>query len=402
MGLFYRDTFDRPSDGELDDPPYVALTGGDWSGSSGFVYEQNRCRFDSVNGHAGFYFSYEMPVPNWAMECTITLESITHLGAIYLLGRYEAATGRHYAVVLSVSSDAANTYVFDQTVTSPEFAANKIYIVSFDGTNATILATASFTFALDTDYRVRMDLLGSRLGVYINGVGITAVTNKSSVDDSWGYGTWGLACGMIGSGSGSGLFDVDDLMIEVAQSYVAAFVGCDEVRRLLRFAVPTGSSLPGGIYNYHLVTGDWTVDDRHVTCLAEILTESGERHVLEAHADDGKVYEIDGSADLAGSAIDAEWESNWIEIGDKDRERVLERVQVLIAQAKDLEIEVTLTVTSDPSDPRTYVRTVIPSGWMARDPVTVNLLGRFAKIGLRHAALTGELRVRRVSLDVLA
>lgn len=403
MALFFLETFDHVGEDELDPTAYPPFTEGDFSADAPRYFNGSVCRFESGEGSRGFYFGWDMPTPNWALEVTINIASKTHLGHVVIVARYDPSTHVHYGLVLGMTDDAANSYIFDDTVDAPAIAAGTVYLIKFDGTDATVLASAAYTFNLATDYQIRFDAFGDQLTGFVNSVAVVSARDNSSTRDGWSFGRWGVGARMIGSGSGSGLFDLDDLAIEVPSTYVEASVAYDEARRLIRWTVPAGATLSESIWSYHLDTQDWTYDDRHVTCMANYLHPSGSKLVLEAGTD-GYVYEVggEGIVDLAGTAIDSEWESAWIPLERDDLPRVLERAQVLVAQAYDLSVEVTVTVAEDPSDPRTYAKTVLRSGWMARHPATIGLAGRWVKVAVRHHQITGDLRLRKVALDVLS
>ncbi len=403
MSIFWRDDFERHGDAELDATAYPPLTGGDFSGNAPIIYNESVCRWESSLGNAGFKYGFDMPTPDWVLECTLNIASKTHLGAIYLLGRLQSSgTQRHYAVVIGTTSDASNTYILDDTVDAPLVEAGQVYIFEFDGTDATIKAQAAYAFDLATDYRIRMELGGDRISLSIDGTVVLLASDTTWRLGGWGFGRWGIGARMIGAGSGSGLFDIDDLTIYVASHFVEAQAAYDELRGLIKFTLPgLGGVFSADLATYHVATGEWTLDDRRVTCLGEYLDHTGRRVILEADLD-GYVHEVDGSESLDGTtALDAEWESNWLELAPGEQPVTVEAVLVRLAQAVDLGVEVTVTVADDPSDPRTYSKTVLRSGYKAWEPAVINRSARFVKFGARHAGLTGDLRLRRLGLDIL-
>lgn len=385
MQPLHYDPFNR-ADGVLNTTAYPSEFG---AASAGIV--SNVVKFDNTGAHA---WGFDFKVANYAVDLKVTIHSTDdQCGAVALMARYDRTANTHYGLIWG---KAASTHPHDATFA---IAADKVYLVKSTGSAVTSLATAvSKTFTSNRAWRMRIVVTGNLVQGYVDDLlVITAYDSTYSTPGTAAFGHIRKT-----SGGSTNLVNVDNLLVTPLGLQLGIMAAHDELNDLVKISIPSGGS-PGmqQILNYHLRSGDWTIEDCPTTFLFDYIDDTGRKRVLYGSPTDGKVYQFDSTATRESAAFTGTWRSNWIQIDSQRKRRaVMRAIHWLIALAETNNLEATVEVTDDPDSPVTHTETFQVSGFGANHRHHVGQRGNFVRFGLTDAGSTSTMKIRRVELEV--
>lgn len=281
--------------------------------------------------------------------------------------------------------------------------ANTVHLYRLTAGTAVLLDSYALTFPTeDRWHNLRIAVNGRWVGGYVDDVLVVEYSDTAAaVLAGPGHVGWEI---VYASSSGYSMGRVDNFRVYLleADKYDTCQSAYDESRRVIKFAMPSsGSDMPQQIFNYHIDSGEWTIENHAVSCLGNTLDDTGEEQVIYGEPTDKKLYRIDGSATWSGSAIDAVWTSNWLKISEQHRNGSLERLQTIFDLTDATQYEITVETADDPSDPRTYQRKTLIAGYLVNDPIWFGVGGKWARFSVRHNQATGTMKLRQVMAEIL-
>jgi hypothetical protein len=204
----------------------------------------------------------------------------------------------------------------------------------------------------------------------------------------------------IATASGTTLSYIDNLLVTPLGVFPRCEMAYDEVADVLKIAMPdAGSAGIRQIYNYHMQTKDWTIEDLPVTCLFSTIDDTNRTRVIYGEPSDGKLYIFDDTTTRSGSTYTGAWTSNWVQIDPTRLSRaVVHNVKFLTSLDDDNIFQATVTVADDPDDPVPIAYSFVIGGYGSADKVYVGQRGNFVKIGLQQ--VSGTMKIRGIELEI--
>lgn len=259
---------------------------------------------------------------------------------------------------------------------------------------------AALTTTAGTFIELVFSVSGSTYELWAGGVLIFRATDTSLTAAGF------ARIGCQGDGA-SNVVNMDDVEIflagpsgvsEPAAKY--AHAGFDEARNEFILSVPTAGADTPQQFVYDITHDEWYKRDQSIRSFGSALDVNGEQHLLFGDSS-GFVNVFNDTTNWTddSTTFTGTWQSNWLDMGDKQKRKMFERLIVDLAKStSDTSFAVTLEVTDHPDGyTQKAVGTVHTSN--LRTALMTRLGGRYVRVKVVHSA-DGTLEIERILTEM--
>lgn len=368
---------------------------------------------DTTMASAFVAYAVRMPSPNYSVSVTAKVAA-GDTGVILIGIRGVAADGAGasrvgYYVAVSVgetgtpegSSDSwtdNKVRIYNIPSDSKWDTADALTLSATEGLrDPSNVKQADFTTAANTDFVIRMRVIGPRIEVWINGSLIAVATDTDLTLPGF------IRLGVQSDENGAVVtFDDLNLIEENVAGGSGKFVGLgyDEARRDLYVNVPvTAQEQPSRQFVYDVEHDEWYQRDRVMRSLGRALDDRGEQRLIFGD-DQGRINVLDDSNTWTddSATFTGTWQSNWLDMGSKAQRTLFERLVVGVAKATVATAAVVTLEVADHPDGKTYTRSGTVHMQRLRTSFMTRLGGRYVRIKVVHSA-AGDLEIERILVE---
>ena len=143
---------------------------------------------------------------------------------------------------------------------------------------------------------------------------------------------------------------------------------------------------------------------RVLGAVGQVLRAGGERRLIFGD-DDGRVSVLDASVNTwsdgnGTAAFTATWQSNWLDMGDKQSRKTINKLIVDVAKATARSTLVVTLEVRDHEDGYTRKRSATVHMTNLRTPILTQLGGRYLRIKLVHSG-EGDVEIQRILAELV-
>ncbi len=209
------------------------------------------------------------------------------------------------------------------------------------------------------------------------------------------------------SDEAAALVNMDDVEIFLAGPSGAsvpaaqyAHAGYDESRNEFIVSVPTAGADTPQQFVYDITHDEWYKRDQSIRSFGQALDVSGEQHLVFGDSS-GFVNVFNETTTWTddATAFTGTWQSNWLDMGDKQKRKLFERLVVDLAKSSsNTSFAVTLEVTDHPDG---YTQKCVGTVHTInlRTAIMTRLGGRYVRIKVVHSA-AGTLEIHRITAEL--
>lgn len=260
---------------------------------------------------------------------------------------------------------------------------------------------ADLTTVSGTNIEFVVRVAGERIEVWADGTLIAVATDTS-------YTIPGFVRLGAQSDEASTVATISNITISSALSGTGSgrFVtaGFDEAQNHAYFNVPAkGQEYPSRQFVYDVAHDEWYLRDRTMRAIGQVLSAHGERQMVFGD-DNGFVSILDPSVNTwsdgdGTNAFTGTWTSNWLDFGDGQQRKRIERLIVGVAKAtSNTAVQITIE-TRDHADGLTDTRKATVHLQNLRTPILTRIGGRYIRVTVQHTA-EGDMEIERILAEL--
>lgn len=280
--------------------------------------------------------------------------------------------------------------------------ADRLTLSSTEGaTDPADSKQADLTTAAGTNIEFVVRVAGDRIEVWADGTLIAVATDTSYTIP--GFVRLGAQSDEVDT-----VAEISNITISSALSGTGSgrFVtaGFDEAQNHAYFNVPAnGQEYPSRQFVYDVAHDEWYLRDRSMRAIGQVLSAHGERQMVFGD-DNGFVSILDPAANTwsdgdGTNAFTGTWTSNWLDFGDSQQRKRIERLIVGVAKATTNTAALITIEARDHADGLTTTRKATVHLHNLRTPILTRIGGRYIRVTVEHTA-EGDMEIERILAEL--